>query len=88
MLAEERRVDRDDLHVHALRVHVLQPLLDREAHFGRAEGNAPATARQGAEAFARLVPVAEPLTAGLDRSPQRLGHEVGVDVDGTHARVS
>src|SRR3989304_2224717 len=40
VIAEERRVDGDHLHVHALRVHVSQPLFRREAHLGGREVDA------------------------------------------------
>src|SRR5216683_5685122 len=85
VMAEKRRVNRDHLHVDALRVHVLDPLFRREAHLGRGEAEALAVAHDRADAFARLVPVAVPRLASVGGAPQRLRHEVGVDVDGAHA---
>ena len=40
VIAEERRVNRDHLDVDALRVHVGEALLRREAHLGRGEAGA------------------------------------------------
>ena len=77
-----------DLDVHLLRVHVLQPLFGREAHHGRHEPVALAAPHDDADALARLVPVAVPLRAGVRRPPERLRHQVGVDVDGTQGQRS
>src|SRR5437016_10326116 len=70
VIAEERRVDGHDLHVHALRVHVLQPLFGREAHLGRVELRALAVAQHGAEAVAGLVTEAVPFPPCVDRSEE------------------
>ena len=86
VVAEERRVDREHLNVHALGVHVFQSLVRREAHLWRAESRALAVAHHDAEALAGLVPVAVPVLPGLGGAPQRLRHEMGVHVDGAHAR--
>ena len=88
VVAEERRVDRDHLHVDALGVHVLQPLVGREAHLGRREGGALAAAHHDAHALAGLVAKAVPFLAGGGGPPQRLRHQVRVDVDGPHGRSS
>jgi hypothetical protein len=86
VVAEERGVDGDHLHVHALRIHVLDPLLGREAHLGRGEAGALAVGPQeGAEPLAGLVPEAVPDAARLGGLPERARHQVGVDVDGPHA---
>jgi hypothetical protein len=85
VIAEERGVDREHLHVHALRVHVGQALLRREAHLGRGEAGALAvSAHEDAEAIAALVPEAVPLAAGLRGLPDPPRHHVRVDVDGPH----
>ena len=84
VIAEERRVNRDHLDVDALRVHVGEALLRREAHLGRAELDAPAAADHGAETVAGLVAIAVPRNAGLGRPPQRLRHEMRVNVDRPH----
>src|SRR3989454_4666150 len=84
VIAEERRVDGHDLHVHALRVHVLQPLFGREAHLGRVELRALAVAQHGTEAVAGLVTEAVPVPPSVDGLPQGPRHEMRVDVDGLH----
>src|SRR5712692_1686304 len=86
MVTEERGVDRDHLYVHALRVHVLQALCRGEAHLGRAESRALAVAHHDTEAFAGLVPVPVPFLARVGGPPEGLRHEVGVNVDGAHAK--
>ena len=87
VIAEERRVNRDHLDVDALRVHVGEALLRREAHLGRVELDAPAAADHGAETVAGLVAMAVPRNAGLGRPPQRLRHEMRVNVDRPHDRL-
>ena len=86
VIAKERCVDRNDLDVHPLRVHVLQPLFRGEAHLGRREADAPSASQHGADPVARLMTKAVPFAAGFRRLPEGSRHEVGVDVDGLHAR--
>src|SRR6185503_13787606 len=84
VIPEERRVNGQDLDVHALRVHVLEPLLRREAHLGRDEAVPLAAADDDPDALAGLVAEPVPLLAGVRGPPERLRHEVRVDVDGPH----
>jgi hypothetical protein len=86
VVAEERRVDGDDLHVHTLRVHVRDPLFRGEANLLRAERDALAVAHEAADALAGLVTKAVPLATGLGGAPRRARHEMRVDVDALHAR--
>ena len=85
VIAEERRVDGDDLHVHTLRVHVGDPLFGREANLRRGERDALVVAHEAADALAGLVTEAVPLAAGLGGAPRRARHEMRVDVDALHA---
>src|SRR5881396_1385085 len=87
VVAEERRVDGDHLHVHALRVHVFQPLFRREAHLRRGEVRALAASYQCADAVAGFVTKAVPIPSGVGGPPQGPRHEMSVDVDGPHERA-
>ena len=84
IVAEEGRVDRDDLGVDALVVHVAQALLGREAHLGVRHAAAPSVRHRGPEAGPRLEARPVPGVPGVDGAPQALRHQVSVDVDRAH----
>ncbi len=80
VIADERYVDGEHLHVHFLRVHVLQAFLHRVAHLGRTEARAHAASHHRAQALARLVTKAMPFLFRVDGLPQRFRDDVGMDV--------
>jgi hypothetical protein len=72
------------LHIHALRVHILQALLRREPELGRRDEAVLPLHDQQPGAISGLMPYRMPGTAGCNGPPQPLGHEMSVDVYRAH----
>ena len=83
MVAEQRRMNRDHLHVDALRLHVLDALLRSETQLGR-DSDAFLLIHDNPRAIPRLVPYPVPGIAGINGPPQTLRHQMGMDVDTAH----
>ena len=87
VVTKKRRVNRQHLHIHALRVHVFHAFFGRVAHLGRVEVGALAVADDGAEARAGFVTIAMPFLFGVGGVPQRAWDYMGVYVDGFHESI-
>lgn len=75
IIAEERRMDRDHLHVYTLRVHVLEALCRCEAQFGCLDGTAFVVTDGSAQAGPWLIADAVPRVASVNGLPETLRHQ-------------
>src|SRR5215468_4538725 len=81
-------MDRDHLHIHPLRVHVLEALFRCEAQFRALDGNAFAVTDDSSQPGSWLVAAAMPGLSSVNSLPETLRHEMGMNVDGPHVRTS
>src|SRR5881296_3593705 len=88
MVAKERRMNGNHLHIRTLRVHVLETLFRRETHFGRGDGTAFPLAHHIPRAVAWLMADAVPRLAGGNGLPETLRYEMGMYVNGAHEHPS
>ena len=86
VIAEQRSVHRDHLHVRALGIHVRQPLLRREPRLGHGDATRLPIGHGGAPAIAKLEPCAVPIPAGVDGFPEAPRNHVRMDIDATSSK--
>src|SRR5262249_44728709 len=73
------------LHIHPLRVHVLEALFRCEAQFGALDGKTFAVTDDSSQPGSWLIAAAVPGLSSVNGLPETLRHQMGMNVDTAHS---